>query len=136
MGMIATYDFYKSKYYGEIIPESDFPKFESYAEDNLHQLTFQRLYEAKEYDIKVQKAVCALADLEYRMEQSRKQAGLNENGTGKAVKTKTSGNESISYEIIPDAVSAALTDMKAQEKMKYDTASRYLQGTGLLYAGM
>lgn len=134
--MITTYEFYEGKYYGDIIPVSDFPKYESRAEDDIHRITFGRLKYSTEYGDDVQKAVCALAEVSYQIDQAVKNTGVNADGTGKLVKSKSSGNESISYDIGSNMITAVLTDLKAQERLKYDTAARYLSGTGLLYAGV
>ena len=40
---MTTYDFYTGKYYGDIIPEIDFARYESRAVDDLNDFTFGRL---------------------------------------------------------------------------------------------
>lgn len=134
--MITTYDFYTTKYYGDIIPKEFFPKFESRAEDSLHMFTGGRLKEISEYDDDVQKAVCALADVEYQIDNAMKHSGVDENGNGKIVKSKSSGNESISYDVGSNMITVVLSDSKAQEKLRLDTVKKYLSETGLLYWGI
>lgn len=134
--MITTYDFYKNRYYGDIIPETDFPKFESKAEDDIHRMTFNRLKGCRKYEDNLQKAACEIAEIQYRIDQAIKNTGSNSDGTGKVIKSKASGNESISYDIGNNMITAVLTDIKAQGRLKYDTLSKYLSGTGLLFAGI
>ena len=134
--MMTTYDFYKSKYYGDIVPDSSFAKYESLAEDDLHYITSDRLRNEKTFDDRVQKAVCALADLEYQLYIAKESTGVNGDGTGKQIKSKSSGGESISYDIGNNMIYAVLSDITAQKKLKYNTAKQYLSGTGLLYAGI
>ena len=134
--MITTYEFYAGKYYGDIIPDSSFDKYRSHAEDDINKLTFGRLKDLTEYTDKVQKAVCALAEVNYQLDMAMKSTGFNVDGTGKIVKSKSSGNESISFDTGNNMYTAALMDVKAQERIKYDTVSKYLSDTGLLYAGV
>lgn len=134
--MISTYCFYTSKYYGDIIPEPAFEKFASMAEDDVHRFTFDRLKSCRSYGDNVKKAVCAVADINYQIEQTMKNTGSNADGTGKLIKSKSSGNESISYETGRNMITAVLTDVKAQERLKYNAVAKYLAGTGLMYAGV
>ena len=39
----ADYKFYTEKYYGDTVPESDFPKYVERASDRIDMITFDRL---------------------------------------------------------------------------------------------
>lgn len=103
------YEFYKSKFYGDTVPESDFLKYAERASDRIDQYTFDRLVnglpENERAKTKVQKAVCAVADEMYKIDQVRNALMDNigtiqrEDGTvvNKTVSSISSGNESISY---------------------------------------
>ena len=134
--MITSYEFYTSKYFGDIIPETAFNKYESRAEDDLNNLAFCRLKYLPEYTDEIQKAACALAELNYQIDVAMKATGLNEDGSGGMIKSKSSGGESISYDVGNNLIYVVLKDVKAQNKLKYNTAAKYLRGTGLLYAGV
>ena len=134
--MITSYEFYTSKYFGDIIPDTCFEKQESMAVDDLHELTFNRLKEQEEYAEQVQKAVCALAELNYQIQVATKATMVKENGSGGVIKSKSSGGESVSYDVSNNLIYSVLNDKKAQEKLKYNTVQKYLRGTGLLYAGV
>ena len=134
--MITSYEFYTSKYFGDIIPDNCFERYEGKAVDDLHELTFNRLKEQESFSDEVQKAVCALAELNYQIEIATKVTMVKENGSGGVIKSKSSGGESVSYDMGNNLIYTVLNDNKAQEKLKYDTVKRYLRGTGLLYAGV
>ena len=134
--MIADYEFYTSKYFGDIIPEASLKKYLSRAEDDIHELTFGRLKDFTEYDENVQKAVCALAEVNYQIDIASKATMVHENGSGGVIKSKGSGGESVSYEVGNNLIYSVLNDEKAQGKLKYNTARKYLRSTGLLYAGV
>lgn len=134
--MITNSEFYKSKYFGDIIPDDCFERYESKATDDLHELTFNRLKEQEEYSDEVQKAVCALAELNYQIQIATKATMVKENGSGGVIKSKSSGGESVSYDMGNNLIYTVLNDKKAQEQLKYNTVKKYLHGTGLLYAGV
>lgn len=134
--MITNYEFYTSKYFGDIIPETVFEKYESRAEDDLNELTFGRIKGLDEYTEEIQKAVCALSELNYQIDIAMKATGLNADGSGGMIKQKSSGGESISYEVGNKLVYSVLNDDTAQKKLKYNTVAKYLRNTGLLYAGV
>lgn len=134
--MITNYEFYTSKYFGNIIPDNSFDKFASKAEDDLHELTFDRLKSVTECNEKVQKAVCELAEVLYQIDIAMKATMVHEDGNGGVIKSKSSGGESISYDVSNNLIYAVLKDEAAQKKLKYNTVAKYLRGTGLLYAGV
>lgn len=155
----TDYEFYKSKFYGDTVPESDFPKYAERASDRIDQYTFDRLVdglpENERAKTKVQKAVCAVADAIYQIEQIKK-ASMDTVGTiqkedgtviNKAVSSVSSGNESITYATGSNAVSnsvyaQASMDKKVESALLLNVATEYLvgvtndKGICLLYAGL
>ncbi len=131
----TTYDFYKEKYYGDSIEESLFPKWNDRASEKLDYLTNGNITEESlaEYDEKIQKAVCALADTLYQIDYKTAHAN-DENGGN--VKSMSSGGRSISFGSNETLIDKVLGDKVAQNRLCYDTVCEYLSGTGLLYAGV
>ena len=131
----TTYDFYQNKYYGDSIEESLFPKWESRASDKLNQLTYGHINEdtLKEFDERIQKATCALADLLYHIDFKTNHASDEKGGN---VKSMSSGGRSISFGTNETLVDKVLNDKGAQNRLCYDTVCEYLSGTGVLYAGV
>lgn len=130
---MVEFDFYEQTYFGDIIPSESFPKMESRAVDELKLMTRGKI--TGEGDCE-KKAVCAVAEQLYLIEQERTRTGTDEEGKGKVIKSKTSGDESISYEIQKSAVQEALTSNQARMELLYSTARVYLTGTGLLFWGI
>ena len=131
----TTYDFYVKKYYGDSIEESLFQKWSDRASDKLDQLTFGNITNdsLKEFEDKIQKAVCAIADILYQLDFKTIHAN-DENGGN--VKSMSSGGRSISFGSNETVIDKVLGDKNAQNRLFYDTACEYLSGTGLLYAGV
>ena len=131
----TTYEFYKDEYYGDSIEESLFPKWEGRATDRLDELTYGNITEdvLEEYNEKIQKAVCALADLLYKIDFKTNHANDTNGGN---VKSMSSGGQSISFGSNETLVDKVLNDKVAQNRLCYDTVREYLSGTGLLYAGV
>ena len=131
----TTYEFYKDEYYGDSIEESLFPKWESRATDRLDELTYGNITAdaLEEYSEKIQKAVCALADLLYKIDFKTNHANDTNGGN---VKSMSSGGQSISFGSNETLVDKVLNDKVAQNRLCYDTVCEYLSGTGLLYAGI
>lgn len=154
----TDYEFYKSKFYGDTVPESDFLKYAERASDRIDQYTFDRLVdglpENERVKTKVQKAVCAVADTMYQIDQIKK-ASMDTVGTiqredgtvvNKAVSSVSSGNESISYatgsNISSNVYVQASMDKKVENALLLNVATEYLAGATndkgicLLYAGL
>ena len=155
----ADYQFYTEKYYGDTVPESDFPKCVDRASDRIDMITFDRLVDGLPDDersqTKIKKSVCALADAIYQIDQIKKASMetvgtvVREDGTvtGKAVSSVSSGAESISYVTgtpgsNTDIYSQAAMDKKVENVLLRQIATDYLagvvdkKGTCLLYAGL
>lgn len=155
----TDYEFYTTKYYGDTVPESEFEKYADRASDRIDAITFDRLVdglpEDKRANTKVQKAVCAVAETLYRIEQIKKASMetvgtvVREDGTvtGKAVSSVSSGAESISYVTgtagsNSNIYSQAAMDKKVENILLRQVATEYLigvtddKGVCLLYAGI
>ena len=112
----TTYDFYKEKYYGDSIEESLFPKWNDRASEKLDYLTNGNITEESlsEYDEKIQKAVCALADTLYQIDY--KSAHANDENGGN-VKSMSSGGRSISFGTNETLIDKVLGDKEAQNQI-------------------
>lgn len=155
----VDFEFYTTKYYGDAVPEDSFQKYAEKASDCIDRITFDRLVDGlpeNERDkTKVQKAVCAVADALYQIDQIRKAnmemigTVIREDGTvtGKAVSSVSSGSESISYSTgtsgqNTDIYAHASMDKKVENMLILQVATDYLAGVTdkkgicLLYAGM
>ena len=140
------------------MPESDFLKYAERASDRIDQYTFDRLVDGlpdnERVKTKVQKAVCAVADTMYQIDQIKK-ASMDTVGTiqredgtvvNKAVSSVSSGNESISYatgnNISSNVYAQASMDKKVENALLLNVATEYLAGATndkgicLLYAGL
>lgn len=135
MENLTTYEFYVNTYYGDAIGESAFPKWLSRATDKLMDLTYGNIAEERyaQYDIQIQKAICALMDLMYQLDAATRTATAKDETN---VKSKSSGGESITYGDTDTLITKVLSDKAAQNRLMYDTVAEYLSGTGLLYAGV
>lgn len=154
----TDYEFYKNKFYGDTVPESDFLKYAERASDRIDQYTFDRLVDGlpdnERVKTKVQKAVCAVADTMYQIDQIKK-ASMDTVGTiqkedgtvvNKAVSSVSSGNESISYvtgsNISGNVYAQASMDKKVENALLLNVATEYLAGATndngicILYAGL
>lgn len=131
----TTFEFYRDSYYGDSIGESLFPKWNDRASEKLEQLTYGNVNEdtLAEFDEKIQKATCALADLLYQIDFKTSHASDEKGGN---VKSMSSGGQSISFGSNETLIDKVLNDKVAQNRLCYDTVCEYLSGTGLLYAGV
>lgn len=155
----VDFEFYKTKFYGDIVPEESFQKYAEIASDRIDRITFDRLVyglpENERDKTKVQKAVCAVADALYQIDQIRRSnmetvgTVKNEDGTvtGKMVSSVSSGSESISYQIgllgtEMERYAKAALDEKEENLIIREKASNYIynviskKGVYLLYAGV
>ena len=155
----TDYEFYTTKYYGDTVPESEFPKYVDRASDRIDMITFDRLVDGLPEDeranTKVKKAVCAVADCLYQIDEVKKASMATvgtvtrEDGTmtGKIVSSVSSGSESISYVTGisgngADIYSQAAMDKKVENVLLRQAATEYLagvvdnKGVCLLYAGL
>jgi hypothetical protein len=155
----TDYAFYTNEYYGDVVPETDFPKYADRASDRVDEITFDRLADGLSSDSrankKVQKAVCSVAEALYQID-SVKNALLNNLGTvetedgkvtGKTVSSVTAGSESITYstgtsDASKTVYAQACMDKKVENILIRQKAEQYLYGVKddkgeyLLYAGI
>ena len=130
----STYLFYKIEFYGDSLDESSFEKWGARASDKLNYLCCGNITDEtlETYSDQIQKATCALADLMYALDEAAKTATAKDESN---VKSKSSGNESVTYGDKDTVITKVLSDKKAQNRLMYDTIAEHLSGTGLLYAG-
>lgn len=146
----ADSNFYDEVYHGEPFENAD--RYLERASDFLDHLTFGRLAFAfptfEPFAIKVKKAVCAVAEAMYQIDEQRKAAAVTiaEDGSYRgAVKSISSGRESISFASAGESGSVYAAAAQSEEKrdaLLRDIAVRYLanitdaNGVNLLYAGV
>ena len=74
----ADYEFYKTSFFGNVVPESDFMRFAERASDFIDTLTFDRLVDGLPGDERqqkrIKKAVCAAADILYQIDIAEQNA--------------------------------------------------------------
>lgn len=160
----ADYKFYTESF-GNVVPETDFPRLAGKASDFVDTMTFDRLVDGlptnERSQKRIKKVVCSLAELMYQIELAEKnainQASANVTDTntgGKStgiVTSVSSGSESISYATPQQigasakewsAVYAAAGDMQKTNDLLLKTALPLLmgvrdnEGIPILYAGL
>jgi len=162
--MYADYSFYTGTYYGDIVPEADFPRLCTRASDYLDSITFDRLTEGlptnERSAEKIQKAVCAMCDALYQLEQAQKNAIAaaasaasvsSDEPEKRPLASMSSGGESISFASTSDlatgaknwsALYSAAGDTQKTNGILYAVAQPYLRGVCndegicLLFAGV
>ena len=161
----ADYDFYTTSYFGNVVPETDFPRLAERASDFVDTMTFDRLVDGLPTDERsqkrIKKTVCSLAELMYQIELAEKNAinqasaNLTDTNVGNIstgiVTSVSSGSESISYatpqQIGASAkewstVYAAVGDIQKTNDLLLKTALPLLMrvrtddGIPVLYAGV
>lgn len=161
----VDYKFYTESF-GNVVPETDFPRLAERASDFVDTMTFDRLVdglpENERSQKRIKKAVCSLVELMYQIELAEKNAanaaasgtstmlGASGNSTG-IVTSVSSGSESISYATPQQigasakewsAVYAAAGDVKKTNDLLLKTALSLLMGVRtndgipVLYAGV
>nr|DAV76513.1 MAG TPA: Head Tail Connector Protein [Caudoviricetes sp.] len=123
----ADYDFYKTSYFGSVVPETDFPRLAERASDFVDTMTFDRLVdglpENERSQKRIKKAVCSLAELMYQIELAEKNAAsaaasgvsttIGSSGSATGIVTSvSSGSESISY-ATPQQIGASAKEWSA-----------------------
>lgn len=154
----ATYDYYKSIYGEDSMPETDFNRLSWEACRRVDTLTLNKLKFAYPTDENsseaVKRCVCKLIEIAGQIEAANKRVSegqgyiTDESGAlrGKVVSSVSSGSESISYTAKAEGgstlIDAVLSDKAAQERLYRDTVREYLSlvpdsnGVNLLYAGI
>jgi hypothetical protein len=161
----ADYDFYKTSYFGSVVPEADFPRLAEKASDFVDLMTSDRLVDGlptnERAKKRIKKAVCSLAELMYQIELAEKNAinqasanvtDINVGNISTGIVTSvSSGSESISYATPQQigasakewsAVYAAAGDVQKTNDLLLKTALPLLMrvrtdnGIPVLYAGV
>lgn len=123
----ADYEFYKTSFFGNVVPESDFNRFSERASDFIDMLTFDRLVDGLPGDERqqkrIKKAVCAAVDILYQIDIAEQNAAaaavtgtattLPGGGTTTGIVTSvSSGSESRSY-ATPQQIGASAKEWSA-----------------------
>lgn len=162
----ADYEFYTTSYFGNVVPETDFPRLAERAGDFVDLMTYDRLVDGlptNEHSQKrIKKAVCSLAEILYQIELAEKNAAnaaasgtsttIGSGGSTTGIVTSvSSGSESISYATPQQigasakewsAVYAAAGDVQKTNDLLLKTALPLLmgvrtdEGIPVLYAGL
>lgn len=146
----ADIQFYKTKYFGDVLDERRIEKWLSFASDELDALTFGRLINNfptnEKHAEKVRKAVCAIAEALFRIDEQKRASLAQKGEDGKyhgAVSSISSGRESISYATTNNTSIYALaaTSHEEQANLMRAIAEKYISaipdntGVNLMYAG-
>nr|DAE80318.1 MAG TPA: Head Tail Connector Protein [Caudoviricetes sp.] len=157
----ADYTFYTKEYFGNAVPESDFPRCAERASDWIDTITFdhiqsEELAEEEKAMKRIRKAVCAMAEILYQMDLAQRQAiniasCTGATGKGGIITSRSAGSESISYASPQQmgtgakewsAVYSAAGDAQKTKELMTRTALPYLmgirtkEGMPVLYAGV
>lgn len=124
----TDYEFYKTSYFGSVVPETDFPRLAERASDFVDTMTFDRLVDGlptnERAQKRIKKAVCSLAELMYQVELAEKNAISQASASGASttigsggsttgiVTSVSSGSESISY-ATPQQIGASAKEWSA-----------------------
>lgn len=119
MAPYADYTYYTGTYYGTTIPTGDFTRLSARASEWIDRLTFGRAASDTDNTTAIKKAMCAVADELYVLEQD---------GGADAIQSESIGSSSVTY-----ADNSARRATKEQ-RVKV-AAGMYLGLTGLMYPG-
>ncbi len=147
----ADYKFYTSEYAGDVLTEQNANKWLTRASDEVDIITFHRLEEGfptvESHAVRVRKAVCAVAETLYRVDEARQSMAAVKDDCGNyhgPVTSVSSGRESISYaaNAASSVYAKAAADTAALATLILGDVVRYLagvpdaKGVNLLYAGV
>lgn len=134
--MYADYEFYITKYFGELVSDTEYPKYELRAREELDYYTRMRIPFINDGKMnKVKMCECKLVDLLYSYDQEVKKIKEYEDKSIQGiVASETVGKQSVSYQ------KTVLRDIKTVEKERDEmigkTIRKDLSMTGLLYRGV
>lgn len=121
----VSYQFYLAEYEGELIPETAWKQIMIKAESYLDSIMYE---ETDEKTLpKVQFCLCEIAELLYQDKQNKKKTG------GREVLSENTDGYSVTYATEAEAGKIAINFM---DKKVYAIIRRWLDSTGLLYAGV
>lgn len=135
--MYTDYEFYKNKYFGELVREEEFPKYELKSRDELDYYTRMRIpYLKDEKKLnKVKMCECKIIDLMFYRDEEIKRIREYESKTVQGVITsETVGKQSVSYQ------KAIIRDIKTVDDELAEKIAKIIRKdlamTGLLYRGV
>ncbi len=121
----VSYQFYLTEYEGESIPEPEWKQTMIKAESYLDGMMYT---EPNEKTLpKVQFCLCEIADLLYQDGQNKKKSG------GRDILSENTDGYIVAYATEAEAGKIAVNSL---DKKVYAIIRRYLDSTGLLYAGV
>lgn len=147
----ADYKFYTSVYAGDVLTEQNAEKWLTRASDEVDAVTFHRLASGfptvESHAVRVRKAVCAVAETLFRVDEARKAMSAVQDTQGNyhgPVTSVSSGRESISYASngSTSSYAKAAADTAVLASLILGDVVRYLggvpdaNGVNLLYAGV
>lgn len=135
--MYADYEFYSTKYLGELVSEDDYPKYEMRARDELDYYTRMRIPFVKDENKmeRVKMCECKLIDLLFNYDQEFAKIKEYEDRTIEGViSSETVGKHSISYQKA-SLRNKADVEKERSKKIK-ELIYKNLFMTGLLYRGL
>lgn len=147
----ADFNFYEQTYFGDVLTADIAAKWFERASEYIDALTFNRLEdgfpEVEAHAVKVKKAVCAVAEALYHVEQQRIATAASKDAQGNihaAVTSISSGRESVSYSQATNTsvYAKAVADGAEMAALIRGIAVPYLtrvtdkNGICLLYAGV
>lgn len=147
----ADYTFYTESFHGDTLTEANAPKWLERASDYIDTVTLHKTEfafpEVEAHIKKVKKAVCAIAEGLYLIDEQLKAAQATADVNGNyhgAIASMSSGRESVSYasNLNASMFGKAATDRSERDKLLYGIALQYLAGVpdkngiNLLYAGV
>ena len=115
----TTFDTYTKDFYGDVIPQGSFSKFEYKARIELDRFTFGRLKGMKIIPEEVQQCICEMAEYLYSESLKMQNSGISSESTD---------GYSVTYQ--KEKVRSAIS------KELYQIALKYLSDKGLLYRGV
>ena len=142
----ADYKFYTENYYGALIGESSFCRYEDRAEAYIDEFTHRRLvsklpgdrYTSKQ----IRKCVCEMAELLYRIDKYMEVTTIGDDGKTTMVKAMSAGTESITYAGEANPIAELAKKPGELRTNMFRTAVKYLDGLCddngicLLYGGV
>lgn len=141
----TTYEFYKTKYFGDVMDEETFLKWSERASRQLDVFTYRRLLTAFPEDEytreQVALCVCELAEKMLETDRYLKASAITDKGTSGMVKSISAGSESITYATGETVYAGVLKDQNSLNSFYYAVVTKYLtgltdaEGIHLLYAG-
>ena len=130
----VDYEYYQSKFYGTLIPISEFNKKALEASSKVNYYTVGNI-DSDNIPTQVKNATCSIAELLYEQEQL-KTSITNQNADNKQIASETLGPRSITYLNNNSEIrKKILSDSYLNKKIR-NFCHEYLDDTGLMYRGV